>query len=238
VSSRYFWKQRCRQPRAPDRSLRQFFWGDDVPFRVTCFIDGFNLYHAIKDMNRPELKWIDLRKLMECFTDPHSHAITAVYYFSAYATWLPGPYGRHKQYVAAIAATGCTPIMGHFKNKHRQCSHCGFLHKGHEEKESDVHIATRMVCGAFDDEYDHAFLLSRDSDLAPPLRLIRGRFPLKKIKIIAPPGRLHSKELGGIATHRASIKTEHLERCLLPQTVADASGMTMATRPRDYDPPV
>lgn len=60
--------------------------------RVACFIDGFNIYHAINDLRRNELKWVDLRKLMACFTDPKVHALGPVYYFSAYATWLSGPF--------------------------------------------------------------------------------------------------------------------------------------------------
>jgi hypothetical protein len=38
--------------------------------RVACFIDGFNLFHAIKNLGRNELKWVNLWKLMECFIDP------------------------------------------------------------------------------------------------------------------------------------------------------------------------
>ena len=33
--------------------------------RVACFIDGFNLYHAIARLGRPHVKWLDLRRLMQ-----------------------------------------------------------------------------------------------------------------------------------------------------------------------------
>ncbi len=28
--------------------------------KVISYIDGLNLYHAIDDLNRPHLKWVDL----------------------------------------------------------------------------------------------------------------------------------------------------------------------------------
>ena len=36
--------------------------------RVVCFIDGFNLYHAIVRLGEPHLKWLDLRRLMQRYT--------------------------------------------------------------------------------------------------------------------------------------------------------------------------
>jgi hypothetical protein len=41
-----------------------FFFGVKVlPERVICFVDGFNLYHALHSIGKPHLKWLDLRKL-------------------------------------------------------------------------------------------------------------------------------------------------------------------------------
>lgn len=47
-----------------------------------------------------------------------------------------------------------------------------------EEKGSDVNIATRMLCDAFDGDFDVAVVISNDSDLLPPIRVIRHRFNL------------------------------------------------------------
>ena len=54
--------------------------------------------------------------------------------------------------------------MASFKAKDRKCSECGHVRKGHEEKETDVNIAVAMLNGAYHNEYDHAYLVSRDSD--------------------------------------------------------------------------
>jgi uncharacterized LabA/DUF88 family protein len=211
--------------------------------RVISYIDGFNIYHAIDDMcraaggNLHHLKWIDLRKLTLVFTDPAVHEVVAVKYFSAYATWRPKRHERHQIYVKALAASGVEPILGQFKEKDIYCPECKLTHKGHEEKESDVNIAVHLISDAYNDRFDQAFIVTRDSDLSGPVRYIRSQFPKKRVKIIAPPQRGHSKELWALANTRASISKEHLEKCLLPETVVDKDGAQVCTRPPRYAPP-
>ena len=88
--------------------------------RVACFIDGFNLYHAIARLGRPHLKWLDLPRLMQRYVHAASQRIDAIYYFSAYADWLPAARRRHRAYVAALGAQGVAPVMGKFKAKDRR----------------------------------------------------------------------------------------------------------------------
>lgn len=221
-----------------------------MPARVACFIDGFNLYHAIDDLRFNHLKWVNLWKLAETFTDPAHHELVSVYYFSAFATWLPDRERRHRAFVDAQRAFGVIPIMGRFKEKDRRCQACGATWKAHEEKETDVNLALWLLKEAFADTYDVALLVSADSDLAPAVRLVRGTFPAKKVKILAPPGRSHSAEMAaavGIPNpcppavnrrkHLGWIKQTHLEGCLLPQQVVDPTGSVVAVRPAKWDPP-
>lgn len=200
-------------------------------------MDGFNLYHAVNDLKRNELKWVDLRKLMECFIDPKVHKISDVYYFSAFAEWLTEPAKRHKIYVNALKSRGITPVLGRFKDKDLGCSKCGHRWVGHEEKQSDVNLAIWMVREAYRSNYDEAFLVSQDSDLAPVIGLIH-EFPRHRgVKLIGPPGRPHSKELIAATDKQVKIKPIHLERSLFPEEVLDASGKLVARRPAAYDPP-
>lgn len=87
--------------------------------RIAAFIDGFNVYHAIHDLQAPHLKWVDLGKLAGTFLRRRSQRLQDVYYFSAYATWLPGPYKRHRAYVAALRAARVNVVLGAFKEKAR-----------------------------------------------------------------------------------------------------------------------
>lgn len=211
--------------------------------RVACYVDGFNVYHAVDDLSRASrgklnfLKWFDLKKLMTVFTDPAVHTIATVKYFSAYATWMPDRHKRHQLYVAALKNSGVDVIMGQFKEKDIYCKLCKGTFKGHEEKEFDVNLACHLTADAFSDVFDQAFIVSRDSDLSQPIRFVREHFPSKRVKIIAPPMRGHSKELWALANSRASISIDHLESCLFPATITDQAGKTVCTRPPEYDPP-
>ena len=51
----------------------------------------------------------------------------------------------------------------------------------HEEKMADVNIANQLLLDAMEGKFDSAFLISGDSDLVPPIRTIKTRFPDKKI---------------------------------------------------------
>ena len=209
--------------------------------RIACFVDGFNLYHAIDDLNQDHLKWLNLWSLLDSFARKAHQETVSVFYFSAYATWLPDAYKRHREYVNALEGIGVTPVMGFFKEKDRSCHQCGAHWKAHEEKETDVNIALYMLNESYQDNYDRAFLLSADSDLAPVIRLLRKEFPQKPLRLIAPPGRRHSKEsvaaFGGHPSLR-SIKKGKLKHFLLPREVRDVHGRVVAVRPAKYDPPV
>jgi hypothetical protein len=38
--------------------------------RVACYIDGFNFYHALDDLAKPHLKWVDLWALSASLCRP------------------------------------------------------------------------------------------------------------------------------------------------------------------------
>lgn len=211
--------------------------------RVICYVDGFNLYHSVDEMagllGRPcnHFKWLDLWKLTTQFTDPQYHRIEAVHWFSAIKGGNVPRMERHQAYCAALTATGVTIHMAHFKQKTVHCKKCRQSFIGFEEKESDVNLAVQLISDAYEDRFDSAFVISRDSDLTSPLRFIRNRFPQKKLKVLAPPLRKHSKELWAIATHRATILESHLGQSLLEREVFDRAGKLAATRDPRYDPP-
>jgi uncharacterized LabA/DUF88 family protein len=206
--------------------------------RVICFVDGFNLYHALKDIGIPHLKWLDLRKLFSHLTRSKSQIITQILFFSAYPTWKPASYLRHRQYISAISATGVTPVMGQFKNKPKECLKCEAKWVSHEEKETDVNLALAMLDLAYKNQYDHAYVLTRDSDLAPALHKVKQNFPEKKIMVLAPYNYRHSSELIQASDGHKTIKLHHLSTSLFPEDVYDAGGNFVVKRPLEYAPPV
>jgi len=93
--------------------------------RVTAFIDGFNLYHSVADIKRDYLKWLNLRLLCEQFVPSSDFDLSQIFYFSAFATWKPNAYKRHREYLKALQAIGVKTVMGRFKKKDYKCRNCG-----------------------------------------------------------------------------------------------------------------
>ena len=195
------------------------------------------MYHALKDLKKPYLKWLDLQLLFSHLTRSKSQVIREILFFSAYPTWRPDSYQRHRLYVTALALRGVTPIMGQFKNKPKQCLQCHAEWVSHEEKETDVNLALALLDLAYKDRYDHAFLLSRDSDLAPAVRKVKENFPHKKISVFAPFNYRHSSELVQASDGHKTINLKHLSTSLLPEEIYDLRGNLIVRRPLEYTPP-
>ena len=215
-----------------------------TPIRTDAYIDGFNLYHSIKDRadndpSQEHLKWLNLRALAEQFAPAPQFDMRSVYYFSAFATWLPKAYRRHQMYTSALAAVGVKCKMGAFKEKDRYCRDCGAEWKAHEEKESDVALAVTLVKNAYLDRYDRALVITADSDVVPAISAVRRQFPDKDIRVLTPPGLLRSNRLlaaAGDSRYCKSIKWFHIERSLFDSEIYNREGVLVARRPVEYDP--
>jgi uncharacterized LabA/DUF88 family protein len=200
--------------------------------RVVVYVDGFNLYHAIDNLRRPHLKWLDLRGLAESLLRPDEQ-VKAVKYFSAYATWKPDAFARHRAYVEALKSRNVEVVLGQFKQKPRRCRQCRTVWMSHEEKETDVQIATHMVADALTGEVDRLILVSADTDLSPPIRMIARLAPTCEVFVAAPPARFKlCRALGP----RLELSAGRIGKCLLPDLVRTGAGR-IVQRPQPYDPP-
>jgi uncharacterized LabA/DUF88 family protein len=206
--------------------------------RVACYVDGFNLYHAIHDLNKPHLKWVNLWELARSFCRDRE-TLVKVAYFSAYATWLPAQYARHREYVAALKYFGVECHMARFSEQTARCKKCGTTWKRHEEKETDVHFSLTLLEDAIDNVFDRAIIISADSDHVPAVRRVRARFPGKQLFAGTPPGR-HGKarEMLSACNSGMNVRPNRIATCLLPEFVRDPKGNLIASRPAPYAPPV
>ncbi len=217
--------------------------------RVVVFVDGFNLYHAIDDLDRNAttkrhtnakhyLTWLDILSLSKALIHPKNDELVGGYYFSAYAGWInQDAQERHRDYVAALKSTGVIPVMGTFKKKPRNCPNCKHQWDGHEEKESDVNLAVFLVKLAYEDAFDKAIIFTADTDLAPAIRLVREAFPKKEIRVAIPEMRLNrSKALENAANGRIRVTDSHFARNLFPAKIFLPDG-TEIERPKKYKPP-
>lgn len=205
--------------------------------RAICYVDGFNFYHAVADLGLPHLKWVNLHALAGTLLKQYQ-TLVATKYFSAYATWRRDAFQRHKEYTRALEACGVDVTMAHFKNKQAGCRTCGARWVEHEEKETDVHLALQLLVDAEDNVADDLVLITADSDLVPPIRLIQSRHKDKRVIVAAPPGRFgHGRSLQQQANSYFVITKGRIKRSLLDREVKDANGNVVAVRPSDYDPP-
>lgn len=205
--------------------------------RVACYIDGFNLYHAIAGLGKPHLKWVDLFALAQSLCRAEE-TLVKVAYFSAYATWLPAKYARHREYVAALKLRGVECHMSRFSEQQARCNECGAKWKRHEEKETDVHFSLTFLEDAFDNIFDRAIIVSADGDHVPAVRSVRRRWPGKQIFAATPPGRhSNAREMLKVCHSGTPITPGRLSKCLLPEVVTDNDGRIVASRPPSYSPP-
>lgn len=193
--------------------------------RVSFFIDGFNLYHSIKQFN-PDCRWLNLRALCESFLKD-GEAIENIYYFTALADWNIKKSEKHRLYIKALKTVGIIPIYGKFKGVHRHCNICQKEYPTHEEKRTDVNIAMALFEYAMKDMYDKAIIISGDSDLIPPIEKIQENFTTKQVGVIAPVGR-KTKELKEVADFFIKMESKQLHASVFDKKIAAGSETLIA----------
>jgi uncharacterized LabA/DUF88 family protein len=191
----------------------------------TCFlVDGFNLYHSVVEALRlnkaAPMKWLDIRALCTSYLTSLSPDATleGVFYFSALAEHMPAKAERHAAYTVALRSTGVAVQLHRFKNKDRWCPACKHRFIGHEEKETDVAIAVKILELLIVDACDTVVLVSGDTDIAPAIRTAKALWPAKRIWVLFPVGR-HNAELKAIAHGTIQMKAKRYPTHQLPNPV-------------------
>lgn len=214
--------------------------------RVHCFVDGFNLYHRIDDFGRDAsyLKWNNLFQLMKNLLDNQNQSVEKVYYFTAMASHLDArKVDRHNRYIQANILNGVNVIKGSFKYRKKKARviSLGTYEEieTYEEKETDVNIATYLLKSAYSGQCDVVAIVTGDTDIVPPMKLIKSE--LTKIQVISVLPPQHAKiispgALRGNAHKSIQMTRNDLEKSLLPEKVTDKSGKVVM-RPVEYAPP-
>lgn len=214
-------------------------------FRAIAYIDGFNLYHGLRDAGYRRYYWLDLSKLAAQFIrGPVSLVKTRYFTSRIYGPHLSDPKHiaerkearrlRQTTYLDALSTLPDLQIIeGHFLTDVVACQSCGFRYRQPKEKLTDVNIATRLLIDAFQDEFDTAYLVSGDSDLSPPIEAIRSHFPGKRVYVAFPPKR-HSNHLKSLAHNHFRINETMLRASQLPETVTTPAGAILS-RPERWE---
>ena len=203
--------------------------------RAAMYIDGFNLYYAVNDLEENFLKWVNLWHIAEQLIPKQSEQLVKVVFCTAYYPGDTGKRVRHERFKQALEFFGVECVFGHYIQQPMSCHDCGHEWSMATEKETDINVALALFDDAYQDIFDHAYLLSADSDQAATARMFKTRFPDKRLTSVAPPGREPSKNVMAFANAKIKLSPDHLERAVMPGMIETPNGLIV--RPHEYDPP-
>ena len=193
--------------------------------RTLFFIDGFNVYHAIKTRRLGKYRWLNYWELATKFLQPKD-LLVGVLYFTAIPPWDIHKSNRHKCLISANQFYGVEVISGKFRYTTKRCRECHQEYHTYEEKRTDVNIAIHLLKNAYENNYDKAVLVSGDSDLIPAIEAVKGAFPNKEFSLVIPIKR-QARELKQIIGSSMSMKEQHLKTSQLPKKVTLTNGVVL-----------
>jgi uncharacterized LabA/DUF88 family protein len=203
-----------------------------MPVRSYVYVDGFNLYYGA--VRGTPYKWLDVRRLSELLLPGHS--IEAVRYFTARVSARkddPHKPTRQQIYLRALRTLpGLEIIYGSF------LSHDVMMLLAEpnpvepkfvkvtktEEKGSDVNLATHLMHDAHLGRFDSAVLITNDSDLLEPIRIVRRELKLE-VGILNPHNQTPSRVLLRHASFVKQIRAGALRASQFPNELTDGKGL-------------
>lgn len=201
--------------------------------RVACYIDGFNLYHAIDALDDSILKWTNLASLAQSYL-AEGDALVRTAFFTAFNTWDKEKRQRHVNYVNALEASGVDVILSRFDKVQKYCQRNNRFCPIREEKQTDVSIAVEILSDCYELNIERILLITADSDQVPLVKRVRAKFPTVNVYMIAPPKRLSvARELGKACSGFTELTAGRLRQHPLPSEIR-VSGKLIASRPAIY----
>lgn len=197
--------------------------------RTNVYVDGFNLYYgAVKGTPH---KWLNIRRMCELAFPKND--IREIHYCTAIVTdapWDPQQSLRQQTFIRALETTGVEVHYGSFQSnvvrmplakKPRRGSRMVEVIKT-EEKGSDVALGALLVSHGYQSRYEAAIVVSNDSDLVLPIKIVSRELGL-------PVGLLNphpyfSTELLKVAKFKKRIRPGVLEASQFPDEMEDADG--------------
>lgn len=214
--------------------------------KVSFLIDGFNLYHSLRELHKitgKPVKWLDLRTLCGQYIQNVRAAvgdrveIAKIYHFTAIPVHKrftqPDVIQRHELYIKALESAGVVVVRSPYKQKPIRCPDCKHDFWRPEEKETDVAIGVKLVEVFIRAECDAAVIVSGDTDLLPAVRTVKSLFGgARKIGIGFPFNRMNN-EPQTTADFYFQIQQKEIGRSQFPPVVKCPDGSTIE-KPRDW----
>lgn len=205
--------------------------------KTFLYVDGFNLYYSA--VKGTPLRWLDPVALV-ARAFPRNQ-IVHTKYFSARVSALPADPGqptRQQFYWRALRTLpGFEIILGEFRTRRVRAAVVSPPPKTievfkTEEKGSDVNLAAHLLLDAFLGRYDAAIVVTGDSDLISPIKMVRTELGkpvgvLNPQRISGPACRLPRRSAGlqhAASFYQDSVTWAQLEAAQFPDALTDLQG--------------
>jgi uncharacterized LabA/DUF88 family protein len=198
--------------------------------KTYVYVDGFNLYYGA--VRGTSYKWLDIAKMCRLLLPRHE--IGRIKYFTARVSARPGDPDQPTRQQTFLRALATLPnldiIYGHFLTGEVSMPVAAPA-SGHprfatvmktEEKGSDVNLATHLLWDGFRGLYEAAVLVTNDSDLVEPVRIVRRELG-RTVGILNP----HQHPSAMLLRHASFVKPIRkgvLAASQLPPVLSDARG--------------
>jgi uncharacterized LabA/DUF88 family protein len=212
--------------------------------KVIAYIDGFNLYYGLREKGWRRYYWLNLQLLVQNLLKPHQ-VLSQTKYFTARISAgdrttperirqkMEAKNRRQAIFLEALnTLSAFQPFEGHYLGKTVLCQKCKNIWTTHEEKMTDVCIATELIMDAFGNKFDTALIISADSDLVPPILAVREKFKEKRIVIAFPPSRT-SERLKRVASAWFVIGEAKFRKSMFSDRVKKQDGYVLE-RPEEW----
>jgi hypothetical protein len=204
--------------------------------RTNVYVDGFNLYYGC--LKGTPYKWLDLDVL--CTRLLPRNQIQRIRYFTAKIQARPDDPQSPVRQTTYLRALGTVPHvtvhLGHFLAGPVRMPLANPIPGGPrtveviktEEKGSDVNLATFLVADAFRGDADAFVVISNDSDLKEPMRLVCHdlSYLVGNINPQDPAKRSRAIESCNLSFFK-QIRTSALRTSQFPITLTDSHGRTI-----------
>jgi NYN domain len=201
--------------------------------RTNVYIDGFNLFYGC--LKGSPYKWLDIEQL--CRRLLPKDDINRIRYFSALVAARPGDPQqpvRQQAYLRAIESLPLVSIhLGEFYVSRVRMPLATPPATGPstveviktEGKGSDVALATYLMYDACRGDCQASVVITNDSDLREPLRIVKDE--LKLTTGIINPHPAHKRSRALTATFFKQLRPSLLSQCQLPAQLTDAQGLVV-----------
>jgi len=194
--------------------------------KTIVYIDGLNFYYGC--VKGTPYKWLDFKKLVQRLTRGNNQIVKTKYFA---APILGDVLGHNRQMAYWRALKAQIPELSICEGRFKPVTHPArlanqpskeVLVRRHQEKRTDVNIAVHLLDDAWTDSYECAIVISNDSDLEGALRMLKSRYPQKRVTAIPPiiaSGKRISRDLTQHADSVIKITEADLAASQLPDNI-------------------